>query len=91
MMKLLPADLLATSGAAFAVGAVLHVTLSRVPSSATSHTLISLFAVTAVVLTWQVAPEAFVAQEKAPADAAVQVTTEGLAAVPTPAQFVAVA
>jgi hypothetical protein len=85
-----PAVFVASNGAALATGAVLQVTLRRVPSSATGHTLISELAVTAVVLIVQVAPEALVAQEKAPAEADVQVTTEGLAEVPTPAQFVAV-
>lgn len=74
-----------------AVGAVLQVTLRRVPSSATATTIISEFAVTAVVLIVQVPAEAFVAHEKAPAAAAVQATIEGLAAVPTTAQLLAVA
>jgi hypothetical protein len=71
---------------------VLHVTLKAVPVAAVSlsETRISLLAVTAVVLTWQVAPVAFVAQEKCPAAAEPQEATEGLAAVPTPAQFEAV-
>jgi hypothetical protein len=50
----------------------------------------SLFAVTIVVLTTHVAPDAATLQEKAPAGAAVQVTTEGLAAVPAAAHFVLV-
>lgn len=71
---------------------VLQVTLRAVPVAAVSlsNTKISLFAVTAVVFTWQVPPVAFVAQEKCPAEADTQVATEGFAAVPTPAQFVVV-
>lgn len=52
--------------------------------------MILLLAVTAVVLTVQVPVEAEVEQENAPDGAAEQETTEGLAAVPTPEQFVVV-
>jgi hypothetical protein len=71
---------------------VLQVTLSAVPVTAVSlsKTNISLLAVTAVVFTWQVAPVAFVAHEKCPAADEPQEATDGLAAVPTPAQFVPV-
>jgi hypothetical protein len=44
--------------------------------------------VTAVVFTWQVPADALVAQEKAPAGAAVQAAIEGLAALPAAEQFV---
>ena len=71
---------------------VLQVTPKRVPVTVVSlsNTKISLFAVTAVVFTVHVPVEAFVAQENCPAGAAAQDATEGLAAVPTAAQFVAV-
>jgi len=53
--------------------------------------MMSLLVVTAVVFTVQVAPVAFVAQENAPAGAAEQDATEGLAGVPTAEQFVLLA
>lgn len=87
IVKLVPADFDAKMIAGGTVGAVLQVTLSLVPSSATGVTIISLFAVTAVVLITQVPVEAFVAQENAPAGADPQATRDGLAAVPTAAQF----
>ena len=84
------AVLVATSIPGVTVGAVLQVTLSLVPSSATSCTKISEFAVTAVVLMVQVAADAATSHENAPAEAAAHDTTEGLAAVPTAAQLAAV-
>lgn len=68
---------------------VLQVTPSAVPVTAVSlsNTNISLLAVTAVVFTLQVAPVAFVAQEKWPAEADPQAATEGLAADPMAAQL----
>ena len=69
---------------------VLQVTLSFVPSESSSWMIMTLLAVTAVVFTWHVAPEAFVAQEKEPEDAAPHAATEGLAAVPATAQLVLV-
>ena len=84
-----PAVLVATRTAGVTVGEVLQVTLSRAPSVATSCTKISELAVTAVVLIVHVAADALVAHENAPAGAAVHDTTEGLAAVRTPAQLVA--
>jgi hypothetical protein len=92
-VKLAPATLEAKSRVAgLTVVPVLHVTPRRVPVTAVSDskTKISLLAVTAVVLTWQVAPVAFVAHENCPAAADPQAATEGLAAVPTAAQFVVV-
>ena len=88
--KLVAAVLVASKIAGVTVGAVLQVTPSLVPSSATSTTIISLLAVTAVVLIVHVAAEALVAQEKAPEDADPHAATEGLAAVPTAEQLVSV-
>jgi len=70
--------------------AVLQVTLNFVPAVVFWVKRIWLVAVTLVVLTTHVAPLAAVAQENDPPPALVHVTTEGLAAVPTPAQTVAV-
>jgi hypothetical protein len=67
IVKLVPAELDASNRVAgLTVVLVLHVTPKAVPVAAVSDskTKISLFAVTAVVFTWQVAPVAFVAQEK---------------------------
>ena len=50
----------------------------------------ALFEVTTVVSTTHVPPEAFVAHENNPAGAALHDATLGLAAVPTPWQFVVV-
>lgn len=69
---------------------VLQVTPNFVPSVSSSCTKICELAVTAVVLTVQVAPVALVAQEKCPAEAEPQAATDGLAADPTAAQFVSV-
>jgi hypothetical protein len=77
----LPADLLTSKTLDIALGAVLQVTPNLVPSEELSVAKISLLAVTAVVLTTQVCPEAATAQENAPAAAAPQATTEGF---PTP-------
>jgi hypothetical protein len=52
--------------------------------------MMTLLAVTAVVLTTQVPVEAFVAQENEPDDAAPQAATEGFAALPAAAQLVVV-
>ena len=88
MVKLAPADLAPSKGAvAGRTLFVLQVTLSSVPRESSSCTKIWLAALTLVVLTWHVPVEAFVAQEKAPAAAVLHVTTEGFAAVPTPAQL----
>ena len=93
IVKLVPADLDKRMG--FVVGRsleVLQVTFNcpDPPSAAFCVIEISLFAVTAVVFTWHVAPVAFVAQENMPARADPQDATEGLAGVPTPLQFDAV-
>src|SRR5258708_3225924 len=73
---------------ASALVAVLQVTLSAVPTAvfAVCCTMMSLFAVTAVVLTWQ-DDVADVEHENRPATAPAQDATDGWAAVPTPAQL----
>jgi len=81
MVKLVAAEMAETQTAGTAVGPVLQVT-PKVPATAVGVKWIWLAAVTAVVLTWQVVPEALVAQENFPAGAPPQDTTEGLAAVP---------
>jgi hypothetical protein len=80
IVKLVFADLDTTSGPAGNTEFVLQVILRRVPSSATCQTLISLFAVTALVFTVQEPPEAAVEHENAPAAAELQEATDGLAA-----------
>ena len=93
MVKLVAATLAARIGAlVLSTLPVLQVTFNWLapPSAASCVINISLLAVTAVVLTWQVPVEAFVAQENIPAAAATQLTTEGLAAVPLAAHFVPV-
>ena len=88
MVKLVAATFADKRIAGVTVGAVLQVTPMGVPSAADSCTMIVELAVTAVVLTVQVPALALVAQEKAPAGAAEQDATEGLAAVPVAAQRV---
>ncbi len=91
MVKLVAALRADRRGATKPVSAVvLHVTESFVLNVESGCTKIVLLAVTAVVLTVHVPVEAFVAQEKEPVGAAEQVATDGFAAVPAPAQFVAV-
>ena len=90
MVKLVPLEMEAIRGAVGVSAVVLHVTPRRPPAEAVGVIVMSLFVVTAVVLMVQVAPEAFVAQEKAPAGAAEHEATEGLAAVPAAEQFVIV-
>ena len=91
IVKLVPALMLASLGAVSPVSAVvLQVTESLDPAAALGWMRMSLFAVTAVVLTTHVAVDALVAQEKAPAAAAEHATREGLAALPAAEQFVAV-
>jgi hypothetical protein len=90
MVKLVPLEMEAIRGAVGVSAVVLHVTPNRPPADAVGVIVMSLFVVTAVVLMVQVAPEAFVAQEKAPAGAAEHEATEGLAAVPAAEQFVIV-
>lgn len=89
-MKLAPVEIEARRGAVGTSAVVLQVTLRRAPAAAVGVIWMLLFAVTAVVLTWQVPPDALVEQANAPAEAEEQVATEGFAAVPDPAQFVAV-
>lgn len=90
--KLVPATMAAIGIAAMTEGEALQVTPKRIPAAAVNVTKILLFAVTAVVFMRQMPPPppALVAHENAPAGAALQEATEGLAAVPTPAQFVVV-
>ena len=90
MVKETPLEIEAILGPVGASAVVLQVTPRRVPAEAVWVTMTSLLVWAAVVLTVQVAPVAAVAHENAPADAAVQVTTDGLAEVPTPEQFVSV-
>ena len=88
MVKLVPLEIEAMRGPVGVSAVVLHVTPRRPPAEAVGVIVMSLCVVTAVVLTVQVAPEAFVAQEKAPAGAAEQLATDGLVAVPAAEQFV---
>src|SRR5579864_3370241 len=93
IVKLVAATFAARIGAvAESTFPVLQITFNWLapPSAASCVMVISLLAVTAVVLTVQVPVLAFVAQENIPAAAAEQEATEGLAAVPFAAQFVAV-
>jgi hypothetical protein len=69
---------------------VLQVTPIAAPCEESSFMKISLLVVTAVVFTVHVALVEFVAHETRPAEAEPQEDTEGLAAVPAAAQFVAV-
>ena len=87
MVKLTPADFEARVITGGEVGPVLQVTLNSVPSAALGVITISIEAVTAVVLITQVPVEALVAQEKIPAAAEPHATSDGLAALPTAAQF----
>ncbi len=93
-MKEVPFTLAVNQIVGIDVGEVLQVTPRSCPvpgfASATSVTKISLLAVTAVVLTLHVVPEALVAQENIPALDAPQATSDGLAAVPTAAQLLVV-
>ena len=86
IVKLVPADFTAKSGAVAKLNAVLHVTRSFAPSAAEGVIAILLFAVTAVDFTIHVAAEESVAQETAPDAAEPHDTTDGLAAVPLAAQ-----
>lgn len=88
MVKLVPLEIEAMRGPVGVSAVVLHVTPRRPPAEAVGVNVMSLCVVTAVVLTVQVAPEAFVAQENAPTGAAEQLATDGLAAVPAAEQFV---
>src|ERR1039458_3957983 len=91
MVKLVPATIADKIGAVLKVRAVLQVLLSLVPSAADGVMLMLLVAVTAVVLTVQVPPDAATSQYTAPEGAAEHATTLGLAAVPEAPQFVSVA
>lgn len=93
IVKLVALTIPARRGAARPVSAVvLQVTDSRVPTTVdpVGWMRMSLLVVTAVVATVQVPVEAFVAQEKAPAGAAPQATSDGLAPDPATEQFVVV-
>ena len=85
-----PAERVAIIWVGSTVVPVLQVTLSLAPRLSSYTTKIKLLAVTAVVLIWQVAVLAAVAQENEPDAAEPHDATEGEADVPTPAQLVAV-
>lgn len=92
MVKLVAAVTAVISGITV-VKVVLQVTPRRVPVVVSERCVMNIceFAVTAVVLTVQVPPEALVAHENEPAGAPVQEATLGLAAVPTAEQLMPVA
>ena len=91
IVKLTPFEIAEIRGPVGVSAVVLQVTLRRAPAEAVCVISMSLLVCAAEVLTVQVAPEAFVAQENAPDEAEEHVATDGLADVPTPEQFVALA
>lgn len=90
-VTLTPLDCAATGIAGDTLGAALQVLPSRVLAADVGVIIILLFVPAAVVLMTQVPADAATSQYTVPEAADPQETTEGLAAVPTAEQSVAVA